>query len=47
MITKNELAIRICQLESDVDFLHESIVELEKKIKQLEPKKAKVKKVKK
>lgn len=33
MISKRELAVRICQLENDVDFLYERLDEIEKKSK--------------
>lgn len=44
MVSKRELATRICELEADVDYLIQMNDKLEKMVKKLEPKKERVKK---
>ena len=39
MISKKELATRLCQVEMDIDFIYEEFDKLEKRVKKLEPKK--------
>ena len=48
MITKKELAIRLCSVESDLEFALMNLHDLEKRVKKLEkPEKKTVKKAKK
>lgn len=45
MISKKELAVRVCELESDIEFIYEQLGDLEKRVKKLEsPAKKTVKK---
>lgn len=41
MISKRELSIRLCEVETDIDFMMQEMDKLEKRIKKLEPKKGK------
>lgn len=41
MITKKELMVRICELESDIEFVYKQLGDLDKRVKKLEPKKEK------
>ena len=44
MISKREIMARLCEVEADVDYLLQMNEKLEKRVKNLEPKKEKVKK---
>ena len=47
MISKKELAIRLCEVESDIEFIYNQLAELEKRLKKVEKPAKAVKKVKK
>lgn len=36
MISKKELAIRLCEAESDIEFIYNQLAELEKRLKKVE-----------
>lgn len=44
MIRKKEIMIRLCEAETDIEFIYHQMDLLEKRIKKLEPKKERVKK---